>query len=696
MRKPVVVAVLWLSLFANAAQAQRFGEAVEVTVVEVPVTVVDRAGNPVRGLTRESFEVYDDGKRAPIEYFEAVDLATITAAPGRPLPPVAYRNFLLLFDFANSRPGTIGRAQAAARDFVGANLTDRDLVGVASYTPTGGLRMITSFTNDRSLVRAAIDGMGESSQFRVSDPLLLATPPSVMAGGGGPAGQHSVIAQRNAGRDEAIREANENTDRFTKLANDAELAARLQAQIANFGGVARTLDSLRGQKQIILLSEGFDPRLVTGRQDLSFQKTQQQNDAVMSGEIWKVDSDERFGNAASANFVNQMAELFRRSDVKMHAIDIKGLRAEVDAREGVQRNSNEGLFMITQPTGGTVFKNANDLGQNFQDLLKRQSVVYLLGISAKGTGKPGKFHTLKVKTTAKGAEVSHRAGYHEGVGEKTPELAKTLSLAEILVTDAPVDDVTMKMFATAAPGTTAAARVPVVVDIDGPKLLAETNGSNVTANIFVYAFDEQHRVHDYMQQRVALDVAKVGDTLRKTGVRYVGALKLDPGKYAIKALVRVEETGRIGFMRTDLDVPAYAERTVLPPLAMGDVANWITLLSPTRGEDASSILSVGPQPFVPASRMSVDAGAPLRFALMVYRMSVADLGVAPVIVSSDGSTRDAAVSLVGRTQPDNAGVTKLVFDLKPDGLQKGDYDLRLTVTPKDQAASVVTLPFAVR
>src|SRR5687768_16191167 len=133
-----LAAVLLLCLGSASIDAQRVGEAVEVTVVEVPVTVVDRAGNPVLGLTRENFEIYDDGKRAPIEYFEVLDLATVTAAPGRPIPPVAYRNFLLLFDLQNSKPGTIARAQAAASSFLEGNLTPRDLVGVAVYSPING------------------------------------------------------------------------------------------------------------------------------------------------------------------------------------------------------------------------------------------------------------------------------------------------------------------------------------------------------------------------------------------------------------------------------------------------------------------------------------------------------------------------------------------------------------------------------
>jgi VWFA-related protein len=687
LRRALVLAVMALS--SLAANAQRFGEAVEVTVVEVPVTVVDRAGNPIQGLTKENFEVYDDGKRAPIEYFEVLDLATVTAAPGRPIPPVAYRNFLLLFDFANSRPGTIGRAQAAAHAFLDGDLTGRDLVGVAVSSPSKGLRVLTSFSNDRTLVKQAIDSLGASAEFKVPDPLMLVPPQTPSTG------SSQQVNDRKADQERAFQEEQSIFDQATRAAQASEATSRVRAQLQNMAGIARMLDSLHGQKQIILLSEGFDPQLITGRQDISGRKAQEESAAIASGEIWKVDSDERYGSASGIREINDMAAIFKRSDVRLHAIDIKGLRSDVDAREGVKKISNEALFMITEPTGGSVFKNANDLGANFQSLLKRQQFVYLLGITSKNSGKPGKFHSLKVKTTTRGAEISHRPGYHES-SPRASELERTLGLAEILITDEPVDDVPLKVFATSAPGIATAARVPVIVDVSGPKLLEGITGTTASANIFVYAFDAQNQVQDYMQQRVVLDVAKTGDTLRKTGVRYVGALKLEPGEYAIKALVRVDETGRTGFMRSDLDVPAFVERSVLPPLPMGEPGNWITLLSPTRGEDASAILSVGPQPFVPSSPVQIDAGSPLRFALMVYRMSIADLGVTPAIVNADGSTRDAAVTLVGRTQPDNTGLTKLVFELKPEQLAQGRYDLRLTVTPKQQTPSTVTLPFAIR
>src|SRR5215212_1014924 len=79
---------------------QNFSESVQVTVIEVPVTVVDRGGKPVRGLTAADFELTDDGKKIPITGFDVMELSKLVSDTSRPLPPAAYRNFLLLFDLS--------------------------------------------------------------------------------------------------------------------------------------------------------------------------------------------------------------------------------------------------------------------------------------------------------------------------------------------------------------------------------------------------------------------------------------------------------------------------------------------------------------------------------------------------------------------------------------------------------------------
>src|SRR5437016_4959895 len=61
--------------------------AVEVGYVEVDAIVTDRAGQPVRDLTREDFVVLEDGKPQTIELFTQIDIPYERPEPAAP-PPV--------------------------------------------------------------------------------------------------------------------------------------------------------------------------------------------------------------------------------------------------------------------------------------------------------------------------------------------------------------------------------------------------------------------------------------------------------------------------------------------------------------------------------------------------------------------------------------------------------------------------------
>jgi VWFA-related protein len=680
----LVTALLPLVVMTTA-YAQRFGEAVQVTVVEVPVTVVDKAGNPVRDLNKEDFELFDDGKKVPIEYFEMVDMTKVTAAenPNAPLPPVATRHFILLFDVANSAPGTIARAAEAAKQFVDTQMGERDLAAVVVFTAESGAKMITSFTKNRTLLANAIETLGHPKYFKVADPLMIS---AVVSGnpdsGGASAG---AKADREAAYQEQIADANAMSQRN----QDAELRNRLKIQLNHFALVARMLDRVKGQKQVILLSEGFDARLVSGREDLSAEKTRESTDAALSGEVWKVDNEQRFGSSAATTDVKIMADMFRRSDVTLHAMDIKGLRSQVDASTGVKRSSNESLYLMTTPTGGTVFKNSNEMGANFARMLKQQEVVYLLGFTARGTGKPGKFHELKVK--AKTGRPSYRLGYYEA-GTKITDLEKALSLSEIMMTDAPIKDVDLSLAVTPLPGPGGKARVPVFVEIPGSRLLEGVTGNVATANLYLYAFDDKNQVIDFLQQRISLDLAKAGDTVRSSGVRYFGTLRLVPGSYAVKAIVRVEESGRLGFVRSDLIVPKFDTAVVLPPLLFDEPANWVMLVGPARGDDYPYPFATGDSKYIPKREASVTANKEYKLALFLYRVPLENLEVKPEIV---GSSSMPNVKLIGRTAADDRGGVKLLFNFKPENLPAGEHELRFTVKAKDGNQSVVTIPFRV-
>jgi VWFA-related protein len=684
LRSLAVFAVILAFVVADSG-AQRVAERVDVTVIEVPVTVADRSGNSIRGLTKENFELQVDGKRVPIEYFEVVDLTTVTAASERrdqPLPAAAYRNFLLLFDVANSSPGTIGRAREAAKQFVETQMGERDLAAVSTFTSEQGARMVTSFTRNRELLIKAIETLGDVNYFKVGDPLLLSEQRQ-------PASTASVRADVEDAKLEERKELNQQTSH----AHANEMRNRIRIQVQNFGTVARALDGLRGQKQVILLSEGFDASLLTGRQDLSVAATQAETNAVLSGEVWKVDSDKRYGTTREANDITQMAELFRRSDVRLHAIDIKGVRSDVDAREGVRKSSNEGLFLLTNPTGGTVVRNANDLSSQFGELMRRQEVIYLLGFRAPQTNSPGKFHPVRVRLSGAKGELTHRSGFYETGAQN--QLEATLTLSEMLMTMREVADIPLSVAATAVPGADDA-RVPIVIDSPGAAMLQGTTSDAVNVQLFVYAFDDKGQVRDYMQQRVNLDLSKTGGAVRATGLRYLGALRLPPGDYDVKALVRVDETGRTGLATARLTVPAFGANAVLTPVAAEPPGAWVTLVSPTRGSDATSILTLGDRPFVARRRANVALGTEQEVALMFRGIPADKLTVTPNLVAGDGSVQEGNVELVGRTAPDDQGLYKLLYRFKPEALARGEYELRFTVVPQGSMPSVVMLPVTIR
>ena len=687
--------VLLSTLMVVAAVfAQRVTESVQVTLVEVPVTVVDKDGNAVRGLTAQNFELYDDGKRVPIEYFETLDLSATAPAveSDEPLPRAATRHFLLLFDLANSSPGTIRRAAEAAKEFVATQLGARDFAAVSTFTAEAGARVITNFTQDRALLTDAIETLGHPKYFKPMDPLMVTAARQTTGGGsdGGPGMRGEIGALYEEMMQERQREVTK-TD-FTEMRN------RLRIQFTNLEKLARVLDSLHGQKQIILLSEGFDAVLVTGREQLSSDEAKLESTNVMTGEVWKVDNDKRFGNTASANELNEMAELFRRSDVVLHAIDIKGLRGSTDPASATASGGKtaEALHLITRPTGGTVFKNTNDIAATFARMMKQQEVVYLIGFQAKSSGKPGKFHTLKVKSVnTKSARVSHRPGYYES-GTRVSDLERALTLGEIMLTDAPVEDVRINLGVTTLPGPGGKARTPVVVEIPSSGLLKDLSGRKANAQLLLYAFNEKGQAVDHLMQRIGIDLDASGDAIAKGGVRYYGSLRLPPGKYALKALVRVDETGLIGFKREELVVPTFNEPTVMQPVVFEEPQGWAMLFGPTRGDDYAYPFAAGEAKYIPKSEPEIAAGTEQKVALFLFRMPIENLSVTPTILSADGASQAANVKLLGRTSADDRGSVKLLFSFQPPQLAAGRHELRFAVTSKDGTQSQVSLPFIMR
>ena len=437
-------------------------ETIHVNYVEVPVTVLDRNGDPVRGLTRDRFELIDEGKARPIVGFDTIDFASPQSMKSAsPMNPAVRRSFLLLFDLSFSSPVGRSKAQEAAQNFIARGMRHHDIAAIATVDVDHGFRLLTAFTSDRSLLAAAIS---TPVNFQSSDPLQIA-------------GQLGFeMASQQTGPQEASRndknvdeqDVNSEIVRVQTRMDESFKRGRIDREVRLLSGLARTLRMLPGRKQVVFFSEGFDPRLIAGRDVRQTDETYQEMQQTEVGETWKIDMDLRYGSTSSLTLIDEMAKICRASDVVLNAVDIQGLRVNNNIEKGAMINSNAGLFLLSRPTGGEVFRNSNDLTADLDRMLRDQEVVYVLGFQPPVT-TPGKFHDLKVRVKdLPGARVSHRSGYYERGAESSIE--RTLTSAQIIINDIPQNDIGVAALAVPFP-TRGTPQVPVILEINGPDLL---------------------------------------------------------------------------------------------------------------------------------------------------------------------------------------------------------------------------------
>ena len=140
---------------------------VEVNYVDVDVVVTDEQGNFVTGLTRDDFEVFEDGKPQKIDTFSLVDLPvekptelvvegrTVAADTQTNRKPFDGRVYVIVLDDLDVSAMRSTPVRDAARQFVREHMAANDL-GAVVYT-SGRSDAAQEFTTDRELLIAAID-----------------------------------------------------------------------------------------------------------------------------------------------------------------------------------------------------------------------------------------------------------------------------------------------------------------------------------------------------------------------------------------------------------------------------------------------------------------------------------------------------------------------------------------------------------
>src|SRR5919108_3038684 len=145
---------------------------VEVNYVEIDAVVADAQGNFVRGLTKDDFQIIEQGKPQSIAICSLIDIPVERAdAPlfsPSPIEPDVRSNrkqfdgrvFLLVLDDLNTHFARSQRVKAAAKQFIERYIGANDFAAVIQTgRSTSGAQ---EFTNNRRLQLRAVDSfMGQ-------------------------------------------------------------------------------------------------------------------------------------------------------------------------------------------------------------------------------------------------------------------------------------------------------------------------------------------------------------------------------------------------------------------------------------------------------------------------------------------------------------------------------------------------------
>lgn len=171
LSKSTALLTLMLTLAVAAQDAPRLGETIDVSIVNVDVVVTDRQGNRVRGLSRDDFEVYENGVLQPIsnfsEFAAAPEAGRVGVEPGAPVTaevaPREKRTAMIFFEKMRLPMFSVDPLMAELKSTVRGMLGPGDEVSLVVWSRYGGVAHIEP-TSDLALFEAALDAVAKAAK----------------------------------------------------------------------------------------------------------------------------------------------------------------------------------------------------------------------------------------------------------------------------------------------------------------------------------------------------------------------------------------------------------------------------------------------------------------------------------------------------------------------------------------------------
>ncbi|MFI5183984.1 MAG: VWA domain-containing protein [Vicinamibacteria bacterium] len=570
MKRPIAVLLLALPAVTIAEEPQetpKFPTQVEQVIVDAVVT--DKKGTPITGLTAADFTVLEDGTPQTVVSFEAVQLPTTPAVVAPPKPRVSSnvdpalrvgRTFVVVFDDIHMTRFNAIPAKKAIAEFLKNGVREGDRVTLVS---TGGTAWWSARMEEGRdelitlLKRLEGRHIPDSGQDRISDyeamRIWVYNDPDVTArvsrryqnlGISGTQGQNQQSQSQSPGGSDSIGDP-----MVRGKASEVYFQAVAKNRIT-LDLMERVLGSLaqaKGRKAVILVSDGFiyDPNLDEFKTVV--QASRRANAAIYSVQSGGLSGMSEF---MTAEFPNALAD----QDVGAALLD-NSLAAD-------------GSDSLASDTGGFVVRNTNDLTRGIQRIALESQTYYLLGYTPTNTKQDGRFRKIEVRLARKGIDVRARKGYYAPVEGKAPTKKPTPGIDPQVqqALDSPYEmgDIPLRMSAYVMDETVLGkANTMVVVEADIKNVgFQEIEGRLVDSLEFLLVTAHRESGEYFREdQKVEMKLRPATrEKLLKTWFPVpTKEFELAPGGYQAKIVVRDKNTGRIGTVTHDFDVPDLAQ-----------------------------------------------------------------------------------------------------------------------------------------
>lgn len=661
----------------TAAQepAMVFPSAVELVTVDAVVT--DKENLPIEGLTRDQFQVFEDGKPQAIASFEAV---VLPASPGVPAPrtrmvstnqtadPRTGRTFVIVFDDIHLQPFQAHRAKIAIDQFLKNGTRDGDRVTLLA---SGGgawwsTRMPEGYTELTALLKR-LEGrdIPDVGNDRVTDAEALRIhiyrDSYVEARVGRRFETYGLnpSGNRDSTRDNAVGGAY-NGDPFVQ-ARAAEVYYRATAKNKiTLRAIERALSSLasaKGRKSLILVGQGFiyDPNLKEFKDVI--EASRRGNCA-----IYFVDTEGLGGMplAMSAQF-----------GAPIDAGDIGAAFAENFERA-------EGSESIASDSGGFTVKNSNDLVKGLQRIADESRVYYLIGYNPTNTARDGKFRKIELKVTGKDMRVRARKGYYapldgEVEGSKTAE-GPDPGFQEALDSPYAMPDIPIRMTSYVFEETLlgkASAILHADVDLSAFSLTEEEGRFKDTLEFLLVVAHRETGEFNRYDQKIEMNLRpETRDKFLKTWFPIQRDFELQAGAYQAKIVVRDRNSSKFGTVIHDFEVPDLADLRLSTPVLTD------TLQPVEPGQENA------PPKLVPLARRSFVTGSRLYCQFDVYNPTKDQAtGMPNVTAGLTIRRKDTGMVFIrvppSRIQPTSLGRLTRIVGPSLEGATPGEYEFNL-------------------